>query len=63
MKIKAIICSLILFCITQHSAGAETLFVFNPEARVSELEKVKVGFEKYLKAGSGHAIAKGHFWQ
>ncbi len=50
MKIKlAQIVLLILFLFSTHTVYAETIFIFNPEARISKIKKVKIGLEKYLR--------------
>ena len=50
MKIKFSPCLLLLFLFSLHTAYAETIFLFNPEARTTRVTKVRSGLQEYLKS-------------
>lgn len=56
MKIKlALFALLVLFLFLLPAVHAKTVFIFNPEARISQIKKVKYGLERYLKSTGIHA--------
>jgi len=46
---------LIFILLSAYTAEAETLFVYNPEARVGRTEKIKSDLEDYLKSEGHHS--------